>query len=188
MYYEECKMDYNFTTERLIVKEWRSFEPAELDQPDLVTIVEDILVPEVTNTFPVMWQGNYDKKRTKAWIEDRNSECKSLLAVDKETKTPIGIINFFKVGAKSIGRNREGVTYLRLGYLLSKAMWDKGFATEFVEGFVHWCKENDIAAILAAVDPDNIASIRVLEKNKFLTQSTDSNGIHLLFAYDLMKS
>lgn len=174
-------MNYDFTTKRLIVKHWHSFEPEELNQPDLVTIVEKILVPEVTKTFPVLWQGNYDKKRTKAWIEEVDSDAKALLAVEKDTKKPIGIINFFRVGDRSRG------TYFRLGYLLSKVTWDNGFATELVEGFIHWCKENNISTILAGVDPDNTASIRVLEKNNFLKETTDANGRDLLFVYNFGK-
>lgn len=181
MYYEEYKMNYDFTTKRMIVKEWHSFEPKELNEPDLVNIVEEILVPDVTKTFPPMWRGNYDKRRAKFWIEERDSESKTLLAVEKDTNKALGLINFFKVGDRSRG------TYLRLGYLLSKAMWDKGFGTELVDGFIHWCKENNISTVLAGVDPDNTASIRVLEKNNFLTETTDSNGIRLLFEYDFMK-
>lgn len=181
MYYEEYKLNYDFTTKRLIVKEWHSFEPKELDQPDLVNIVEEILAPEVTKTFPVMWRGNYDKKRAKAWIQERDSESKTLLAVEKDTKKPLGFINFFKEGDRTKG------TYLRLGYLLSKVMWNNGFATELVEGFIDKCKENDISTVLARVDPDNIASIRVLEKNNFSTETRDTNGIAHLFVYDFIK-
>lgn len=181
MYYEEYKLNYEFTTKRLIVKGWHSFEPKELDQPDLVTIVEKILVPDVTKTFPVMWQGDYDKKRTKAWIQELDSDSKALLAVEKDTNKPIGIINFFRVGDRSKGN------YFRLGYLLSKVMWDNGFATELVEGFIHWCKENEISTVLAGVDPDNIASIRVLEKNNFSTEARDGNGRDLLYAYDFIR-
>jgi len=181
MYYEEYKLNYNFTTKRLIVKDWHSFEPKELKQPDLETIVEKILVPDVTKTFPVLWQGTYDKRRTKAWIQEIDSDAKALLAVEKDTNTPIGIINFFRVGDR-----REG-TFFRLGYLLSKVMWDNGYATELVDGFIHWCKGNNISTILAGVDPDNTASIRVLEKNNFSKETTDGNGRDLLFVYDLIK-
>ncbi len=180
MYYEEYKLNYKYTTNRLIVKEWNSFEPKELDKPNLVDIVEEMLIPDVTKRFPVMWRGDYDKKRAKFWIQERDSESKTLLAVEKETKKPLGYINFFKEGSCSHG------TYLRLGYLVSHAMWNNGLATELVEGFIHWCKENNISSILAGVDPDNKASIRVLEKNNFLTQTTDTNGVRLLFEYDLI--
>ena len=172
-------MNYHYTTDRLIVKEWHSFGSKELHQPNLENIVEEMLVPEVTKRFPIMWRGDYDKKRAKFWIQERDSESKTLLAVEKETKKALGYINFFKEGSRSHG------TYLRLGYLVSRAMWNNGLATELVEGFIEWCKENNIATIVAGVDPDNKASIRVLEKNNFLTQTTDANGIRLLFEYDL---
>jgi RimJ/RimL family protein N-acetyltransferase len=174
-------MRYHFTTQRLIVKEWHSFEPKELEQPELVDIIEDILEPEITKTFPLMWRGNYDKKRTKAWIEERDSEAKTLLAVEKETKKAIGFINFFRYGDRSQG------DYFRIGYVVSKVKWGKGIATELVESFIHWCKENNISTVSAAVDPDNIASIRVLEKNNFLTKTTDANGRALLYVYDLIE-
>lgn len=174
-------MNYYFTTKRLIVKEWHSFESKEISEPDLVDIVENILVPDVTNTFPFMWRGHYDKRRTKAWIEERDSEAKSILAVEKNTKKAIGFINFFKVGDGSNGTN------LRLGYVVNKEMWSKGFATEFVEGFLHWCQENNISTVFAGVAPDNIASIRVLEKNYFSTETTDSNGMSHLFVYNFSK-
>ena len=179
MYWEEYKVDYDYTTKRLIVKEWHSYEPKELHETDLVSIVEEILVPEVTKTFPPMLQGKYDRERTKAWMKDRDSESKTLLAVEKETKKPIGLVNFFSVGDKSGGID------LRLGYLVSKVMWNNGLATELVDGFVHRCKENDISTVLAGVDSDNIASIRVLEKNNFLTETTDANSRRLLFEYEL---
>lgn len=172
-------MHYHYTTKRLTVKEWHSFEPKELNEPDLVNIVEEMLDPEVTKRFPVMWRGKYDKRRAKFWIQERDSESKTLLAVEKETKNPLGYISFFKVGEPSNG------TYLRLGYLVSKVMWNNGLATELLDGFLHWCKENNISTVLAGVEPDNIASIRVLEKNNFLTESTDANGVNLLYVYDL---
>ena len=133
-----------------------------------------------------MWRGDYDRKRAEAWIKEQNSETKTLLAVEKESKKPIGFINFFKVGAKSLGAKRSEGTYFRLGYMLNKVMWNNGFATEFVDGFLDWSKKNDVSAILARVEPDNVASIRVLEKNNFSTQTTDSDGRSLLFLYDLV--
>lgn len=171
-------MHYDFTTKRLTVKEWHAFEPQEVDPPDLVEVVEKILVPEVTNTFPPMWKGKYDRKRAKAWITERKAESKILLAVEKDSSKPVGFINFFREGDRSQGIN------FRLGYFMSKVMWGKGYATEFVHGFMQWCKENNVSTVVAGVDPENKASMRVLEKNNFITKTTDTNGIFLLFTYD----
>jgi RimJ/RimL family protein N-acetyltransferase len=174
-------MNYDFTTERLIVKEWHSFKPSEINETNLADIVTSILIPEITIDFPIMWRGSYNTKRSLAWIKERDSESTTLLAVDKNTKNPIGFINFFKVGKVSKGIN------LRLGYTLAKKEWGKGFATELVEGFIHSCEQNDICTLSAGVNPTNIASIRVLEKNNFFTETLDTNGIDLLFNYDLIK-
>jgi len=173
-------MDYDFTTKRLIVKEWHAFDPRELGQPDLVEIVKDMLTPDVTHNFPFMWKGNYTRRRAQAWIEERDSESKTLLAVEKKSNRAIGYVNFFTVGDRSQGLK------LRLGYLVCKTMWRKGLATELVHGFIHWCRHNNISALFASVDPGNIASIRVLEKNDFSTETSDSNGIALLFEYDFL--
>lgn len=171
-------MEYDFTTQRLIVKEWHAFDPRELGQPDLVEIVSNMLTRDVTGNFPFMWQGEYNRKRAEAWIKERDKEAKTLLAVEKDTNRPIGYITFFTVGDRNKGLN------LRIGYLLSKAKWGKGLATELVHGFKHWCQKHDILSLYASVDPDNIGSIRVLEKNSFTTERKDSNGRSLLFAYD----
>ncbi|CAA6809992.1 MAG: Acetyltransferase, including N-acetylases of ribosomal protein [uncultured Sulfurovum sp.] len=174
-------MLYHFTTERLIAKEWHSFEEEELNQPDLVDIIENILVPDVTKTFPRMWQGNYNRQRAQGWIEDIDSEAKTVLAVDKETKNAIGFLNFYKVG------NRRTATNFHVGYVVSREMWSQGFGTEFVEGFIDWCKKNEVSTVLAKVAPDNVASIRVLEKNNFLTERKDTDGVSHLFVYDCVE-
>jgi len=55
-------------------------------------------------------------------------------------------------------------------------VWGKGYAAELIGGFVKWCKDNDISTVTGGVDSDNIASIRVLEKNNFVREShTDKN-------------
>ncbi len=177
MYLKEYKVKYHYTTERLIVKEWHAFDPKELDHPDLESIVQKLLEPEVTKTFPALWRGSYDKRRARFWIDEINSDANGLLAVEKDSNQPIGIVTFFKEGDSKNGTN------YRLGYLLSKVMWNNGLGTELVQGFMQLCKELNISAVLAGVDPENIASIRVLEKNNFLTQNNDSNRNVLLYAH-----
>ena len=58
---------------------------------------------------------------------------------------------------------------VRLGYLLAESAWGKGLASELIEGFVRWCRgEAAIRSLAGGVNPDNAASIHVLEKNGFL--------------------
>lgn len=154
-------MNYDIDTDRLLINDWHYFDPKKLGQNDLAEIISNLLTRDTTQHFPCMWQGNYSKKRAEYWITERDNEAKTLLAVHKQTNTAVGYLSFFKTGD-----NTEG-TKLNIGYLCSHELWGNGLATELVEGFIDWCKKNSIHTITAAVDFDNIASMRVLEKNNF---------------------
>lgn len=57
---------------------------------------------------------------------------------------------------------------LEIGYLLKDAFWRKGFGTKICEKLLERAKEiapND--NIIGVIDPDNIASRRLLEKFGF---------------------
>ena len=174
-------MRYSFTTQRLIVKEWHSFEPQELQHTQLTDIVQSILIPQITADFPIMWRGEYDKKRARFWIKERDAEAITLLALDKRSKNAIGFLHFFSVGKKKEAKQ------LRLGYALAINSWNKGYASELLEGFVSWCGDNNIATLLAGVNPKNSASMRVLQKNGFTIDGLDANGIDYLFGLKLQR-
>jgi ribosomal-protein-alanine N-acetyltransferase len=53
----------------------------------------------------------------------------------------------------------------KVGYLLHKKYWNKGYATEILEALLTWAKTNiDAEYIVALADQDNGASFRVMEK------------------------
>ncbi len=65
----------------------------------------------------------------------------------------------------------NGIEYLpeldetEVGYLLSKRVWGKGYATEVARAAVQFgLEEKELPAIIGLVHPDNTGSIRVLEK------------------------
>jgi RimJ/RimL family protein N-acetyltransferase len=57
-------------------------------------------------------------------------------------------------------------TYMvNLGYVIGRAHWNRGFATEAVAGVCAWAEaEPDVFRIWAVCAADNFASVRVLEK------------------------
>ncbi|KAL3801522.1 hypothetical protein HJC23_000960 [Cyclotella cryptica] len=55
----------------------------------------------------------------------------------------------------------------RLGYCFAKDEWGKGYATEACKRIMDLAKESGVRKLVAPVHPDNIASIRVLEKCGF---------------------
>jgi len=80
---------------------------------------------------------------------------------------------FLKADGKLIGSgdatfHAEDKSY-NIGYMLHRAYWNKGYATEGVRGIILWAKENFGAKkFVASCAVENIASRRVIEKNGFV--------------------
>lgn len=82
-----------------------------------------------------------------------------------------------------------------LGYVISRKYWGNGFATQAIKlaietGF----KDLDVERIEAYVDPDNIGSQRVLEKNGFTKEGllkkcvVQKGTVKARFLYSFLKS
>ena len=169
--------NYNFSTNRLTIREWHSWGGGELSET-LPTIVQRILTPAVTDTLPPMWQGEYTLQRAMEWLEELDREATVLLVMDSDLSTAIGLVILFEVDTSERGSD------LRLGYMFAEASWGKGYATELIAGFAAWCKEHDIATVTAGVESQNRASIRVLEKNGFTLAEDMEESEELTFVVD----
>jgi RimJ/RimL family protein N-acetyltransferase len=65
--------------------------------------------------------------------------------------------------------------WIDLGFRLSQPYWGQGFATEAASAWVHAAfYENHIHLLGAFVHPENVASIRVLEKLGFHAERRDT--------------
>ncbi len=95
-------------------------------QENLAQLVAAMLTEPVTRTLPTAWQGNYTVSRASEWIRERDREGTTLLAIDKSTKKPVGLVILMEVA----GEKDTGGIEVRLGYLLSEPAWGKGLATE----------------------------------------------------------
>jgi len=164
--------DYEYSTERLLVNEWHSMSSDDWHQQELAVVVKNILTPEVTQSLPPAWQGNYTHERASHWIKERDEEGTTLLVTEKSTRTAIGFIILFN---SADGRD------IRLGYLLAETAWGKGIASELIRGFVGWCKINAISSVTGGVESDNAASKRVLEKNGFVAEHHSDNKSEQMF-------
>jgi ribosomal-protein-alanine N-acetyltransferase len=153
-----------FRTEFLFVKEWNSLGHDEWLREDHADLVARIMTEPVTQTLPEHWQGRYTLDRARAWVDERNSEGVTLLAVDRSTREAVGFVILFEAGSGDSGGGAD----LRLGYLLAEQSWGKGLATELLAGLVDWCREqHSIVSITGGVSRDNPGSVRVLEKCGF---------------------
>ena len=153
-----------FLTDRLDVSEWhRCALPHGLA---LVDVVSGLLTAATTQSLPSGWQGEYDLARATVWIRDRDAESPTLMAVDRATGAPVGLLILFEMPAEE----GSDLVDVRLGYFLAESVWGRGLGTELVAGFVDWCRsEPRIRSIAGGVEADNAASARVLTKNGFTT-------------------
>ena len=69
-----------FRTDRLDVGEWHAM--ADHHGLDLETIVSGTLTPQTTRALPPEWHGGFDIERSRRWIEGRDAESATLLAVE----------------------------------------------------------------------------------------------------------
>jgi RimJ/RimL family protein N-acetyltransferase len=143
-----------FATERLVVEDWH-----RTGADTLARFVEALLTPAVTRSLPPDWQGEYDFERATRWIEDRDTEGTTLLA--SEAGVPVGLVLLHEEPVS------DGVI-VRLGYLLAEDAWGRGLGSELIAGLVRWCRaRRSLRALVGGVVVDNVASVRVLERNGF---------------------
>lgn len=159
----------NFTTKRLDIQEWHK------TQTDLVTTVQSILTPEVTHFLPSSWQGDYTEEQTQEWIEARDNESIVFLVSHSIKADAIGLI---------ILAPMDESTY-HIGYILVQSAWNHGYATELLKGFITWVSQKKIKTLVAGVDTNNDASIRVLEKNGFTLHTQTKASSQALYRYNI---
>jgi ribosomal-protein-alanine N-acetyltransferase len=151
-----------FSTRRLMVGEWHDI--AGRSGLDLVDSVCAVLTRATTGALPADWQGDFDAERAEYWIEARDAESPTSLAIDRQSGQPIGLLILFEAAAED---HRDQLD-IRLGYIVAESVWGRGLASELVGGFVTWAlAESTIASISGGVASRNMASVQVLHKNGF---------------------
>jgi [ribosomal protein S5]-alanine N-acetyltransferase len=156
------------TTRRLLLR------PVDLDDVDaLARIVGDGEVMRfVGNGTPLGWDD------VLAWI----GRCRQ--AFDREGTGVFTIV--LRSTAEVIGycgiEIGEDTGALELNYALAQPYWHRGFATEAAVAVVEHA-DTLIDALLATVDPANLASIRLLERLGFVQTAVgpDVHGLPTLF-------
>lgn len=149
-------------TPRVVVGDWH--EVADRYRFDLGESVGRILTPATTAELPPAWQGDYNKERTVAWIEDRDHESPTLLVVDHRNVEPIGVLILFE----SQSDVHAGLSDIRVGYVLAESAWGQGLASELIGALVVWGRSHpSIGSMSAGLSVSNHASARVLIKNGF---------------------
>lgn len=149
-----------FETHRLRVGPWHSL--AQDASLRLAFVVSEMLTESTTRALPVTWHGDFSVERAAAWIGERDRESPTLLAIDRESGQPVGLVILFEVPIDA------STIDLRIGYVFAEAASGRGLATELVAGLADWARaQNSIHTLTGGVAMTNLASAHVLIKNGF---------------------
>ncbi len=111
--------------------------------PDIKERIIDLILPKV-----------------KATIADEYLFYTFWIVIEKKSKIIVAELGF------KGEPNKKGE--IEIGYGTMHGQRGKGYMTEAVGGMIDWAKQRaDIKYILAETDENNLASIKVLKKNKF---------------------
>lgn len=166
----------HFTTKRLVVRSWKHQITETTSKHDFAQQVMTLLSPEVTKSLPDGWQQVDSQEKALDWINQRAEESVFLTVQTQSDGVVVGFV-FLDISSSS-----EGAIDLRLGYLLSEAVWGKGLGSELIQGLVEWCEAHpSIKSLSGGVERDNIGSIKVLEKNGFQKVPSSVPSEEMLF-------
>lgn len=100
-----------------------------------------------------------------------NKEWYSLVIITKEDNKLIGGIG--------LGFTYDTKDTARIGFVLGKGEWGKGYATEACMKMIEFAKDLEVRKLVAPIHPDNLASIRVLEKCGFQEDAAASETMFM---------
>jgi RimJ/RimL family protein N-acetyltransferase len=85
--------------------------------------------------------------------------------------------------------NPDGWPGVEVGYLLGKAWWRRGYATEAAQAALDWAfRERDFDRILSLIDPANAASMRVAERIGERRQGETKLRSHTVLVYAIERA
>ncbi|SRX73204.1 GNAT family N-acetyltransferase [Aequorivita antarctica] len=121
---------------------------------------------------------------------DARERLEKMLKINQETPKIGNFKVTLKFGGGFVGYSKLVMTKkneAEIGYLTMPEHWGKGYGSEIAQTLVNLAKQVDeIKNLIAIIDPENMASQRILEKQGFLWDY-DGEYIGLPAAYYKMK-
>lgn len=142
--------------------------PQESDAPRLIDLLNDVDVVAFLSHVPFP----YRREDAIAFIESANGVGAlpvgdAFVIEDRASGVVVG-----SIGVRTV-HMPDGTRVGEIGYWLGRESWDAGFATEAVNALISCCLTDlELDRITAAVDANNTASRRVLEKAGFHPTAT----------------
>ncbi len=143
----------------------------------LLDELQGILTPAVVEHLPPYFHDLGTRADIQQLLTRLDIESRSLLVRETEQGQLLGMA--------FLSDSQE--PDVQLGYLLGEAWWGAGYASELLQGLIPWCRQQGRwQRILAGVDPDNQASIGLLNKVGFAAQPGHGNAT-LWYALDISR-
>lgn len=135
---------------------FQKFEEADFEQYFLLVSNEDVM--RMITERPITLEEAQENFRK---IIERNSryELFGTYKIYHETKGFIGL--------GSLILNEEKKEEAEIGYMLLPPFWGKGYGSEIAKASIQKAKSTNIKRLTAVIDPNNIASKKILLKNGF---------------------
>lgn len=133
------------------------------------------------------WGKTYSDYEVQIWINKIIKQYEKYgysyyIAIEKNSNNVIGIMGILPVNIKNIN-------YIEVPYILKEKYWGKGYATEGIDSCISYIFNNlNSDKIIAQVIPENISSIKVLERigmkviDNYMRDYGDKKSFHLIYA------
>src|SRR5689334_2239214 len=125
-------------------------------------------IPEVDKYNTLGLPENLDQTKTlvEKWIAEQQTKPQKqfVFTILKEEQNFIGLLG--------LHLGKEKYNSAEIWYKIHPEYWNKGYATETVECVLNFCfTELKLHRVTAGCATENTASIRVLEKNRFIKEA-----------------
>lgn len=149
----------SFTTARLEVSNLGTELKLEQSRADLLPSIVCLLSPNVVSALPPYFHGITTNEEANIWLNKMVVESHLFVIALKESNSVIGFMFLYESAGDTA----------HLGYLLGECSWNKGFGSEMLLGLIKTCRSKQLVnKLIAGVDSDNFASIKLLEKVGFV--------------------
>lgn len=166
-------MMFTYQTVRLSVLEATTSTPSN----SLLMATIELLSPKVVANLPPYFNNVNSMTDAKNWFEKMVSESRLFVVKELESGAIIGFVFMFT----------QSSTDAHIGYLIGESHWNKGYATELLKGMMHFIQnEHKLHRLIAGVDVNNYASIKLLKKLGF-TKSSENENETVFYGYNFMK-
>lgn len=137
----------------------------ELEKYDVNAVYHLMTKEDVQRFLPDRFENRQEVEEIVEWLISNYSKMQPVRLTYKmvQDKHLVGLISY---GPLPSDKSKKEISYV-----IDPVLWGKGYASEAVKVFLPWLKERlHIEEVYAEAMPENMASVKILEKNGFTKQ------------------